>query len=175
MTNGEMANGEMAPITFRVDPDFRPGMVDETMWGERVGADRFRISNTPFWVRDLSYRDVVFVRVRRGRLVYAGVSLRGGHSTCWMMLRVPRESEAFTRRWATLHDLGCRYEGDGRRSLAIDVPPGADLDVVEQLLETGADDGTWHYEVAHRGHPFCAREPTAAWDGAPLRPSPSHA
>ncbi len=162
-----MTNGEMAEITFRVDPEFGRG--SEWMWGERIGADRFRLSNTPWWVRGVSYRDVVFARVRRGRLAYAGVSLRGGHSTCWMVLRVARDAEAFTRQWAKLHDLGCRYEGDGRRTFAIDVPPGADFDLVERLLHAGAVEGTWYYEVAHRAHPACARELIAAWDGPSRR------
>jgi uncharacterized protein DUF4265 len=154
-------NGEIVMILVRVPPEDRQGITAETLWAERVGTDRFRLGNTPFWVRDLSYRDIVFARVRRGLLTYAGVSLRGGHSTCWMVLRVERTDEAFVARWARLHDLGCRYEGDGRRTLAIDVPPEASFDLVERLLEAGADDGVWDYEVAHRSHPVVAREPVA--------------
>jgi hypothetical protein len=156
-------NGEMLKILVRVPPQDRQGVVAETMWGERVGADRFRLANTPFWVRDLSYRDVVFARVRRGLLTFTGVSLRGGHSTCWIVLRVARTDEAFVRRWAKLHEIGCTCEGDGRRTFAVDVPPGAPFEVVEGLLEDGADAGTWDYEVAHRGHPVVAREPVAPW------------
>jgi hypothetical protein len=154
-------NGEMVKMLVRVPPQDRQGITAETMWAERVGADRFRLANTPFWVRDLSFRDVVFARVRRGILTYAGVSLRGGHSTCWMVIRVARTDEAFVRRWARLHELGCRYEGAGGRTFAIDVPPEAPFDLVESLLEAGADGGIWDYEVAHRGHLPVAREPVA--------------
>ncbi len=151
---------QMVKITFRLNPRESDGIVDETMWAERVDADRFRLANTPFWVRDVSNRDVVFARARRnGSLTFTGVSLRGGHSTCWVALRVARGSEDFRRRWAELEALGCGCERGGSCMFAIDVPPSAAWGAVERMLEAGAVDEVWYYEVAHRGHAHSSTTP----------------
>lgn len=147
-----MEPGNLVKISFRVDPKLGGGVVGESLWAEQVGRDRFRLANIPFHVHDVSYRDVVFGRRRRtGVLTFAGVSLRGGHSTCWIALHVARDSAAFADRWARLRELGCGCENAGA-ILAVDVPPAADFGAVVNLLEEGFGAGAWDYEVAHRGH-----------------------
>ncbi len=154
-----MTTPTMVRIAFRIDAAEGGGIVGETLWAERVGVDRFRLANTPFYVRGVSYRDVVFGRRgRSGVLAFNGVSLRGGHSTLWMALRVDPSAEAFRSRWAELHEIGCGYESSGR-FLAVDVPPATDFRTVEERCEAGAAAGVWDYEVAHCGHPAGGREP----------------
>jgi hypothetical protein len=148
-----MTTATLVKISFRVEPDRSRGIVSETLWAEHVGGNRFRLANTPFLVRGVSYRDVVFGRCgRHGVLTFAGVSLRGGHSTCWLDLRAERDTERFRTHWAQLHALGCSYEGNGQRSYAVDIPPSADFAVVEAMLEAGVASRIWAYEVSHRGH-----------------------
>ncbi|MFT3912936.1 MAG: DUF4265 domain-containing protein [Anaeromyxobacteraceae bacterium] len=132
----------------------RFGGGSEGMWGERVGADRVRLRNTPFSVPGLSYNDVVFTERRKGILRIAGVSLRGGHSTYWILTCAGASWEAL---WARLRALGCSYEstrvGDDRVCLAADVPPHAQIDDVLALLDEGVAEGIWEYEEGHREHP----------------------
>jgi hypothetical protein len=144
----------MVKVSFRVKPRGTHGIAGETMWAEWVGSDRFRLANSPFHVLGVSFGDVVFARRdRRGVLAFKGVSLRGGHSTCWLALRGDVTDPSFRDGWAKLKALGCGYEGASGRFLAMDVPPGVSFAVVRDLLDAGARQGAWEYEIAHRGHP----------------------
>jgi hypothetical protein len=140
-------------IAFKLRPATRYGIRSETLWAEPVAAGRVRLRNTPFYVEGVSAEDVVFVRREQGRLVYEGVSLRGGHSTYWIVLEGEAQRARFDARWAALRKLGCTFEGDGGRTFAVDVPPHADADEVVDLLEEGASAGVWLYEEANREHP----------------------
>jgi len=132
----------------------RNGGGAEGMWGERVGTGRVRLRNTPFSVPGLSLNDVVFTKRRKGVLTIAGVSLRGGHSTYWILTCAGADWEG---QWARLRQLGCTYEGtqlgDGRVGLAADVPPHAPIEKVLALLDEGVATGVWEYDEGHRGHP----------------------
>ncbi|HET8541712.1 MAG TPA: DUF4265 domain-containing protein [Anaeromyxobacter sp.] len=141
-------------VAFKVRPATASGIRGETLWAEPVGDGRVRLRNTPFCVGGVSAEDVVFVRREQGRLVYKGVSLRGGHSTYWIVLESEQQRERFKVRWAALRKLGCTFEGDGRRTFAVDVPPHADADEVVDLLQEGASAGVWWYEEANREHPY---------------------
>ena len=143
----------MVRIEFKLRPATRNGIRSETLWAEPVGVGRVRLRNTPFYVAGVSAEDVVFVRREQGRLVYKGVSLRGGHSTYWIVLDGEEQRARFDSRWAALRKLGCTFEGDGRRTFAVDVPPHADADEIVDLLEEGASAGIWWYEEANREHP----------------------
>jgi hypothetical protein len=140
-------------IEFKLRPATRGGLRGETLWAEPVGVGRVRLRNTPFYVVGVSAEDVVFARLERGRLVYKGVSLRGGHSTYRIVLEGEEQRARFDSRWAAFRKLGCTFEGDGRGTFAVDVPPHADADEIVDLLEAGASAGVWWYEEAHREHP----------------------
>jgi hypothetical protein len=155
----------MVKISFPVRPELGAGIVGESLWAEQVGRDRYRLANIPFNVHGVSYHDVVFGRRRRtGVLAFAGVSLRGGHSTCWIARRVEAGTAAFRDRWAPLRELGCGYESAGPLH-AIDVPPSADFAIVEALLEAGFAAGVWDYEIAHRAHALADGEEAAGRSG----------
>jgi hypothetical protein len=160
-----MAMGNLVKISFRLDPKLHGGVVGESLWAEQVGRNRFRLDNTPFSVHDVSYRDVVFGRRGRdGRLRFAGISLRGGHSTCWIAARDELESAPFQDRWKRLRELGCKAER-AVRLLAVDVPPATDFAAVEELLEAGFVADVWEYEIAHCGHAVGERELPGARGG----------
>ncbi len=132
----------------------RNGGGAEGMWGERVGTDRVRLRNTPFFVPGLSLNDVVFTARRKGVVRFAGISLRGGHSTYWILTCA---GDSWVSQWDRLRELGCSSEttkfGDGRVALAVDVPPHAPIGHVLALLDEGVAAGVWEYDEGHRGHP----------------------
>ena len=38
----------------------------ETLWADRVGPDRYRLDNSPFWAYGVSWRDVVEAHMDEG-------------------------------------------------------------------------------------------------------------
>lgn len=159
-----MDDGTMVKVEFKVDPP-AGGIVGETMWAKQVGAGRFRLRNTPFLAYGVSFGDVVFAVRRRGRLVFHGVSIRGGHSTFWVKVEKGREAE-FPPLWKRLKQLGCSYESD-ESIHAIDVPASARFAEVQAILDEGLSSGVWIFEEAHCGHPVVPG-PETGRDGADL-------
>ena len=145
----------IAKVVFRLEADAWHGHAAEGLWADVVSENRYRLRNSPFYARDVSFGDVVFVQLGSDdRLLFAGVSLRGGHSTYRLMLAVDAGSEGFLKRWHPLHAMGCGYEGVSGKLLAVDVPPSANIHAVYALLEAGESDGVWEFEEGHCGHPL---------------------
>ena len=140
--------GEKVRIHFDVDPP-SGGIIGETMWGEKVGDRRYRLSNVPFHVFGVSWHDIVFADHVNGLLTFTGVSLRGGHSTYRVLQARDLDPAVFGRHWEDLRQLGCWYEGGGEGLLAVDVPPDTDLRAVQVLLVAGERARVWQFEEAH--------------------------
>jgi hypothetical protein len=145
----------MAPssirIVFALDPTAWHGTSTERLWADPVGDRRFRIRNTPFFAFGVSYEDIIFAEDHEEELHFAGISIRGGHSTyrLWLIGR-DRNLPSFQKYWEPLEKLGCSYE-EGP-VLAVDVPPNADIYIVYRLLESGTTAGVWDFEEGHCGH-----------------------
>lgn len=92
-------------VAFKVRPATRNGIRSETLWAELVGVGRVRLRNTPFHVAGVSAEDVVFVRREHGCLVCKGVSLRGGHSTYWIVLEGEEQRPRFEALSDSLREL----------------------------------------------------------------------
>ena len=152
----------LVKVAFRLDPAvWDPAVWDpagwhgggvETVWAEALGSDRYRIKNTPFCFFDISAEDVVFAREDEGRLVFASLLMRGGHSTYRLLLVEGMESH-FGIHWRPLQGLGCSYEQGPGGIYAVDVPASCDIYEVRARLELGAQAGVWELEEAHSGHP----------------------
>ncbi len=149
-------------VRFKLEPNAWHGHVTERLWAEKVGGNRYRLRNSPFYAKGVSFLDIVFAEPDPdGQLVFIGVSLRSGHSTYRVMLKIALGQPAFREHWDPLEELGCRYEGVHGKLLAVDVPPTADIYRVYKLLESGEEAGTWDFEEGHCGHPVDGREPKA--------------
>jgi hypothetical protein len=135
-------------VVFELEPNAWHGSATERLWAEPVVVGRYRLRNTPFFVFGVSAEDIVFAKERQGRLLFAGVSLRGGHSSYRIAVS---DQHLFDRSWKHLQALGCSYE-EGQ-VLAVDVPPRADIHEVYELLEAGERAGAWDFEEGHCGHP----------------------
>ena len=127
----------------------------ETVWAEPVGEQNYKIRNTPFYARELSFEDIVNVdRGPDGTLVLRSVTQRGGHSTYRIFLEegVSLEDPRFLEYWAPLEARGCSYEGATPRLYAVDVPPDADIYEVYDLLAAGREAQVWDLQEGHCGH-----------------------
>ncbi len=129
----------------------------ETLWADPISYDRYRLRNIPFAALGYSFHDVVTATLVGDQLTVTGVAERGGHSTYHVLLSEPLSSDQLEPQFEPLQKLGCHYEGGGRRMLAIDVPPDADIDAVCELLAQGEQPGVWEVEEGHCGHALRCR------------------
>jgi hypothetical protein len=129
----------------------------ESVWAEQIEDNRCRIRNTPFYVKGVSFEDVVFVQNRDGGLLFESISMAAGHSTYRILIEKSVPESEFYKYWIPLEELGCSYEGGERGKLnllAVDVPPNVDIHKAYELLDGGEKAGVWSFEEGHCGHIF---------------------
>jgi hypothetical protein len=116
----------------------------------------FLLDNSPFHVYGVSYRDSVHAELEEEELVFSGVAQRGGHSTYRLKLPGGATHGYFLEFWPQLEKLSCTYEGtsDHRRLYSIDVPPGASVQGVYDILTRLETAGIIEFEEGH----YSARE-----------------
>jgi Domain of unknown function (DUF4265) len=126
----------------------------ESLWAESLGADRYRLANSPFVVYGLSHRDIVIAKSdEEGLLQFVDVSERGGHSTYRLLLSNLISSNQFRlAHWPAFRILGCTFEQAGERLFAIDVPSESDVAAIYHELEAGESKGLWEFEEANFEH-----------------------
>jgi hypothetical protein len=107
----------------------RDGENVETLWAERVGADLYRLHNSPFWAYGVSWLDVVEAHAdANGQLVMSRVATKAGHRTVRVIFDVGVDESPTSKAIIDgVVALGASYEGMNPRYLAIDIPPGVDL------------------------------------------------
>lgn len=145
-------SSDLIRVSFRLQPVAWHNHGWERLWAKELAPSRYQLRNSPYYAYGVSYEDIVSaVRDDAGELVYAGVTLRGGHSTYRIMLKCERTSREFEQQWARLQNIGCTYESRDKL-LAVDVPPKADIFGAYKLLQEGEQVGLWTFEEAHCGH-----------------------
>lgn len=143
---------KMAKIRFRLnrDEDGWPPAELEGVWAEPLGDDRYRVDNTPWFIRGTSAEDVVrALPDDDGVLWFSETLVQGGHQTIRIIPRddgpLNGDRQAVLDAFAPLNISG---EGlsDRLRIVALDVGPDADLAAVKQLCTDGEADGRWYHE-----------------------------
>jgi hypothetical protein len=150
-------------LRFFLDPADWHGSSAELLWTEPIwgGTTKvFRLMNSPFFARGVSYLDVVrAIPAPDGLgLDYAGTIEKSGHSTIWLM--VPSGPPAgFHNYWVSLQKLHCNYEGEfmntaggGQTLYAIDVRPEADIGSVLSIIEEGQANNVWNFQIGDLVH-----------------------
>lgn len=142
---------KLVKIFFPLDPNAWHGSASESLWAESLGADRYRLKNSPFYAFGVSCEDIVVGRAVGEKKWFVRVAIYGGHSTYRIRLeKLDLNSPIFLRYWAPLQELGCSYEqGD---VLSVDVPPHVDIYRSYDCLLAGEDAGAWEFEEGHCGH-----------------------
>lgn len=146
-------------VHFRLDTDEDgwPPVGVESLWAVDLGDGTVRLDNTPWFVRGVASDDVVRVEVDEDGQRWASETVRASEN-CTIRLIVMKDGGTTAARQSVLemfHRLGTTGEGiEQYRMVALDVPPGADLPKIRELLEHGAAEEWWHWEEG------CV---TAAW------------
>jgi len=150
---------QWAKVLFELDPEYWPGPGAETLWAEPVAGSewrRFRLMNSPFYARGVSYLDVVRATPVGDANVFQfeAVLERSGHST--YMLIMQADEARVNAYWNRLQAMGCTYEstyepwkGKELPLYSVDVPPSTDLQAVYDLLERGELDKVWVFQEGH--------------------------
>ena len=130
------------------------GFEIEYLWVESLSNGKYRIENTPFFAKGVSFEDIALGEERDGVLCYVRTAISGGHSTYRILLSDPSKVTAFAAYWKPLAEHGCSYEsGDfGFRIYAVDVPPRANIIHVFEFLKRGEEAGVWDFEEGHCEH-----------------------
>ena len=110
----------------------------ETVWADPLGADRYRVDNSPFWAYGISWHDVIEARpAADGMLTFVRVCEKSGHRTLRLILNPPSDQSAESRAVLDrLISLGASYEGMNHGYLAINIPPNLQLERITDYLES---------------------------------------
>ncbi|NTW42798.1 MAG: DUF4265 domain-containing protein [Cellulomonadaceae bacterium] len=127
-----------------------PPAESEGLWAQLAGPGRFRLDNTPWFVRGVAAGDIVEAEPdEAGTLWFVDVVERSGR----VVVRViPRRDGALRGdRQAVLDAFApLGVSGEAMASpvsiVALDIGPDAALAPVRALLERGEAEGLWHYE-----------------------------
>lgn len=141
---------ELVKVGFELEPaDGWPPVGGESLWAFSLGDNRYRLDNTPWFVRGVSCYDVVEAAAGEdgGVPVVERVIERSGHLTVRVLPLGDRSADALEALTAEFNDLGVDCEGDQVHGLlALDIPPGARLAPIKDHLKAGEAAGRWEYE-----------------------------
>jgi hypothetical protein len=150
---------KLIKVSFELDPSDWHGHGSETLWASPIVESEwrhFRIMNSPFFARGISYRDIVKASAFDNDFIldFKEVVERGGHST--YMLLFEATEPRFSSYWNMLEKSGCSYESTrielsiGQRSLfSVDVPPSADIYEIYEILQRGERDSVLMFQEGY--------------------------
>ena len=139
-------------VRFALDRDAAgwPPAESEGLWAKPDGPGRFRLDNTPWFVRGVAAEDVVEAKPDDAGVLWFVRLLERGER---VVIRViPQEDRPLRGDRQAVLDaftpLGVTGEGMTTpvNMVALDVGPEAIVASVKELLERGEADGRWHYE-----------------------------
>lgn len=123
----------------------------EGLWAKRVGANTAQIMNVPFLQDGVAQDDVVrFVSDNDG-VLWSVERVEPSGSCTIRVLPIPtgplgRSATAVHEKFAP-YGLGGEVFSNSFPLVAFNVPAGADLQAIKELLVTGEAEGWWHFEV----------------------------
>lgn len=139
-------------IFFRLekDKDGYPPDDWETLWAFEIESGLYSIDNVPFFVRGVSWKDVVAVNQKGDELHFKRVVRPSGHSVLRIIVfDKSKVDEVHT----TLQQMGCDTEQSHIPGLlSVDCPPSIAIEPVLEFLTRGERDGNWEYEEASIRH-----------------------
>jgi len=134
-----------AKVLFRVI-DEEGGTDVETLWATHLGADDYKLDNSPFYAYGVSWEDVVSApfNPEEGFPTFDRVLSKSGNRTVRVIFETPTETgNESDRVLQGLVALGCSYEGANRKYVSVNVPSHVELNVVRiYLIEQKA---TWEH------------------------------
>lgn len=142
---------DLQRMAFRLEAesDWPPVSV-ETLWVESLGGEKFRIDNSPFFVKGISVDDIVEGRLEGSdeeEMLYFSRKLKASrHSTIQVIVLV---DEIVSDIKSEVAAAGCHIEVSPWPSMfSIDIPERLLVDVIHGLFEQRSSLGQLEYEDA---------------------------
>ena len=79
--------GKLTKIYFLFGANEWHGHDSESVWEEHVGDGKYKIKNSPFFAKGVSFEDVVSVREKDNMLVVEKTIISAGHSTYRILVK----------------------------------------------------------------------------------------
>ena len=142
------SRNSLQKIKFTLQPGEWHGHSSEGLWANEVIRGKYRVENTPFFVKGISYQDIISARVEGDELVFSRKLISAGHSTYRLILTEEAKPNIFQKYWMPLSDIGCTYESGnfGYTMIAVDVPNKMILQKTFDLLVNGQENKAWDFE-----------------------------
>jgi hypothetical protein len=149
---GAGAPGDIVTVRFDMeeDDDGWPPVASEGLWAEPLGADRYRLANTPWFARGFSNGDVVLALPDEHQVLWARETVEwGGRLTVRV---IPHRDGPLAGSVESVIDaftpLGVGAEGakPSFPIVALDIPGDADFPAILGLLREGQANGSWDFE-----------------------------
>ncbi|MEU6713633.1 DUF4265 domain-containing protein [Nonomuraea sp. NPDC046802] len=137
-------------VVFDLEPeDGWPPARIERLWAIRVGDDRARLDNIPFFARGFALGDVVAVAPDEDGVLWVKQAVEYS-GNCTIRIIPAEGGRRVEVRQAVLDafaPFGVKGEGIEQFGLiALDVPSAADIPAVKRFVIQGSEEGRWHYE-----------------------------
>ncbi|WP_058332458.1 DUF4265 domain-containing protein [Phaeobacter sp. CECT 5382] len=148
-------DNQMHKVIFDLGSDIWHGHSTESVWATNLGSGVYRLENSPFFAKGISFRDAVMTSQVEGQIKVVGLGPKSGHSTYRILvLQDKHDPGLFAESWKPLEHLGCSYEHGnfGYQLYAIDVPASVDIETAYAFLERGEQKGAWDFEEGLCGH-----------------------
>lgn len=140
-------------IFFRLQKDETGYPPDdwESLWASEIEMGLYSIDNIPFFVRGISWGDIVSAEPKQGELRFKQLERQSGHSVLRIIVYDVSEVEDLRK---DLQHLECDTEKSHVPGLiAVDVPSTVSLDEVIEFLKEGEKQDRWDYEEGSIRHP----------------------
>lgn len=145
---------KLTKVWFNLDPDWHCNST-ETLWAEHLSRSEYRLKNSPFLKKGVSYGDIVTANLVNGILVFDRVLRKSGNSTYRLLVDEKKKPKPFECYWLPLKIIGCSYEESANFALpmlAVNVPSDTNIFTAFSLLEKGEKCGVWDFEEGDCGH-----------------------
>ncbi|MCA0315446.1 MAG: DUF4265 domain-containing protein [Candidatus Melainabacteria bacterium] len=151
-------DSEFVKIRFRLEVrDQWPPVDSEGLWAVPLGENRYRLDNTPWFVRGIACGDIVIAQADSdGILWFVERDKWGGHMTIRIIPRSDSQTPlTLADVIARLNGTGIGLECEGLQQygiVAIDVLPVSESDghtgliKLKDCLSKGEADGLWYFE-----------------------------
>lgn len=126
----------------------------ETLWGERINVNLYKIISIPFFVKGISCGDIVGVTNQAGVIKFTEINKRGGHSTYRIILNEDLDSPSVKTFFEGILALKINYEQGPGKIFSLDIPPEVNLGHSIRYLDIYYQRGLLDFEEGHRGHPL---------------------
>jgi hypothetical protein len=114
----------------------------ETLWAWRLGEDKYKLDNLPYFAYSVSWEDIVYAPFNEdeGFPTFQKVIEKSGNRTIRFFFNNSPAKSHTQDILRELENLGCSYEGANDRFFCLNIPRKADLEAVASyLIEKGIE------------------------------------